>query len=112
MRAYIDRRGTKVVNDYLHFSMGIDVTIDSFIDDYEELIDYVGTSDSIPYSEFLEDYQSVLIHSICNAISGKDVDYLDIVEGTIEKVERVGDEEVITEVEFDGNDLNDESSRL
>lgn len=45
--SYVDKTATRVVNDYLFYSMGLKVSIDSLLEDFDDLIEYLGDEEEM-----------------------------------------------------------------
>ena len=104
--SYVVKKGTEAMNDYIQYSMGLDVTISNFLTDYDELIEFVEDQSDVPYADYLNNYQKELIGIVCNAVRGDTIGNLETISGEMEK-EKVEDGEVKAEVvSFEGSDLD------
>ena len=104
--SYIVNKGTDAMNDYIQYSMGLDVTISNFLTDYDELVEFVEDQSDVPYADYLNNYQKELVGIVCNAVRGDTISNLETISGEMEK-EKVKDGKVKTEVvSFEGSDLD------
>ena len=74
LRRYIDESATKIINEFTLYSVGADIVIDSFLDDYRELMDIVTEEYSPVMTKIYEKSRDAIVDRICTAVSASSID--------------------------------------
>ena len=106
VKSYIDHKGTAVINDFLLYSMGINVRIDSILTEYDDLEMVLQNHFGPHYLDYLRKAEKQLSQSVCNAVHGQDIDFISNISGEYEVVETIKGKTVKRKVEFDTDTAN------
>ena len=107
VKSYIDHKGTAIINDFLLYSMGVNIRIDSVLTDYNDLEMILQNNFGPHYLDYLRKAEKQLSQSVCNAIHGDDVDFISNITGEYKAVEtKANGKSVTRKVEFDTDSAN------
>ena len=106
IKSYIDKKGTEVINDFLKYSMVLNVEFDSFLNEYEELEEYIKTHHGESFLEYLNKAQVKLTKAICSAVKGDCIEDLASVSVELKVKEMENDKEVTKTKKVDGEKFN------
>ncbi len=106
VKAYLDQKGTRIINDFLQYSMGIKVRVDSLLNDYFDLENILSYNFGPHYTDYLKKAQKRISQSICNAVHGENTDYISNITGEYETVETIEGKSVKKKIQFDIESAN------
>lgn len=74
LRKYVDETATKIINEFTLYSIGADVVIDSFLDDYLELIEIITEEYGPAMVMQYEKARDIIVDKICTAVSASKIE--------------------------------------